>query len=112
MHRVGEHVYGLDGGNAVVFAEDGQVAGLGVNAVCPSISSRKRTRFAQGSVVKSTLPFFIVICRVADLRGVPTLGQIISTVRRLREIGSAFSGIPARERDLRVISTDVFIVRV
>jgi hypothetical protein len=31
-------------------------------------------------------------------------------VRRLRETGNAFSGIPERERDLSVISTDVFII--
>ena len=80
-----------------------------VNAVCPSISSRNSTRFAHGSTVKSTFPFFIVICRVADLRGVPAFGQIISTVRRLREISSAFSGIPVMERDLRVISNVDFI---
>jgi len=30
-------------------------------------------------------------------------------VRRLREISSAFSGMPERARDLRVISTVVFI---
>ena len=80
--------------------------------VCPSMSSRKRTRLAQGSVVKSHFPFFIVICRVADFRGAPAFGQIISTVRRLREIRSAFSGIELRERDLRVISTDVLICLV
>ena len=80
-----------------------------VKAVCPSMSSRKRTRFAQGSAEKSTMPFFIVTCRDADLRGVPDLGQIISTVRRLRETSSAFSGIEERESDFRVISTDIFM---
>jgi len=51
----------------------------------------------------------MVICRVADLRGVPTFGQIISTVRRLREMSRVFSGREVRERDFRVISTGVFM---
>ena len=55
-------------------------------------------------------------CRYKDENGktqlVHTLngmGQTISTVRRLREISNAFSGIAVRERDLSVISTEVFI---
>ena len=37
------------------------------------------------------------------------LGQTISTVSILRERNSTFSGIPERERDFRVISTEVFM---
>ena len=80
------------------------------NAVCPSTSSRKRTRFAQGSAVKSTLPFLKTNSRAELFLAMLARGQMRSTDPRLRLFNSPLSGSPVISQSTSRTSISRFVV--
>ena len=79
------------------------------NAVWPSTSSRKRTRLAQGSSVKSTLPFLKTNSRAALFFATPARGQTRSTDPRFRLLSKPFSGTPVISQETNRTSTNRFV---
>ena len=80
------------------------------NAVCPSTSSRNRTRCAHGSSANSAFPFLNVNARAALRFAMPARGQMRSTDPRLRLFNSPLSGSPVISPRTSSTSISRFVV--